>query len=168
MAICDIATVIVYDEIRAGLRAKELCDRVALELAGDVELRVSLWRTDVLGDLREAESALAEATAADLIVLAFRGGSFLSRQVRQWLDRWAADKHVPEPALVVISEESGLASSSATQQLREFARVHGLKCFCANAQGLAGKSDDKSSELGRCLSPIPGHAVEHSHWGIND
>jgi hypothetical protein len=175
MPVDDIAAVILYDEIASGFRAKDVCDRLALGLAGDVELRVSLWRTDVLKDCGKSNLALSEAAAADLVVLALRSGKFLSKLVREWLENWAMARHVEDAALVVLAGESeNVLSATAAHQLREFATAHGLKCFCENERTEAEQPAGLFVEPGEYppsappLPAFPERPGAYAHWGLND
>jgi hypothetical protein len=175
MHVDEIAAVILYDEISSGFRAKDVCDRLAFGLPGDVGLRVSLWRTDVLKDSAESTLALSEAAAADVVVLALRSAKLLSKVVRDWLENWAAAKHVEDAALVVLAgqEEEGL-SPVAAHQLHEFAMSHGLDCFCESEQTQADQPATfllKPGQLPQSdppLPPFPERPGQYAHWGLND
>jgi hypothetical protein len=171
----EIAAVILYDEIASGFRAKDVCDRLAFGLAGNVGLRVSLWRTDVLKDSTESNLALSDAATADLVVLALRSAKLLSKAVREWLENWAAASHAEDAALVVLAGESeGVLSPMAAHQLHEFATSHGIKCFCQSEQAQAGHPSAflvEPAQLPRSDPPLPSipeRPGQYAHWGLND
>ncbi len=172
MALDSIAAVILYDETASGFRAKDLCDRLALGLAGDVELRVNVWRTDVLKNPIEATLALSEAAAADLVVLALRSTTLVSTLVRQWLEDWGAAQHVEEAALVVLGGGAGdVLSPLGARQLQDFAASHGLKCFCQHEQALPGLdagSGDARPHAVPVVPSLPEFPGSYFHWGLND
>ena len=175
MPIDDIAAVILYDEIASGFRAKDFCDRLALGLAAEAPVRVSLWRTDMLKVSTESKLALAEAATAHFIILALQNTWRLSNSVREWLEKWAKARLVEDAALVVLSRGSeDVFSAMAAHPLREFAASHGLKCFCQSEQTsenppgpLFVNPNERLHSTSR-LPPIPERPDRFAHWGLND
>src|SRR6267142_770843 len=82
-----LAALIVYDSIRSGKRAKELCDR--LGLASDRKLNFSVWSLSALQLPTLAQAAAREAEHAALLIVAVNGDKTLPRPVRNCL-YWCA------------------------------------------------------------------------------
>lgn len=81
---------IVYDDVRSGKRAKELCDRLEQQLAPDCTLNLSIWSLSALESLPTLERAAAkEAEHAALLIVAVNGDKTLTRTAKRCLD-WCA------------------------------------------------------------------------------
>ena len=77
---------IVYDSVRSGKRAKELCDRIGQQLAPDYKLNLSIWRLSALELLPPlARAAAREAERATLLIVAVDGDKTLPRTVKSCL-----------------------------------------------------------------------------------
>jgi hypothetical protein len=80
---------IVYDNVRSGKRAKELCDRLGQQLAPDCELSLSVWSLTALQLPSLSRAAAREAELATLLIVAVNGDKTLSRPVKNCL-HWCA------------------------------------------------------------------------------
>src|SRR2546425_7415692 len=81
---------LVYDSVRSGKRAKELCDRLGQELAPNSELNLSVWSLSALQLLPTiARAAASEAERATLLIVAVNGDKTLPRPVNPCL-HWRA------------------------------------------------------------------------------
>src|SRR5882762_147627 len=87
---------IVYDSVRSGKRAKELCDR----LGQNCELSLSVWSLSALRLPALARAAAHEAERAILLIVAVNGGETLPRHVKICLHRCARAIHAADGALV--------------------------------------------------------------------
>jgi hypothetical protein len=85
----DPDVLIVYDSIRSGKRAKELCDRLAHQLDPDGKPNLSAWSVSALQLPTLAQAAAREAGHAALLIVAVKGDKPLRRQVRNCL-YWCA------------------------------------------------------------------------------
>ena len=92
---------IVYDSVRSGKRAKELCDRLGQQLAPDCKLNFSVWSLSALQLLpTTARAAASEAEHASLLIVAVNGDKTLPRHVKSCLHRCARAIHAADGALV--------------------------------------------------------------------
>jgi len=91
---------IVYDSIRSGKRAKELCDRLAQQLAPDGKLNFSVWSLSALQLPTLAQAAAREAEHAALLIVAVHGDKTLTRRVKSLLHTCARAIHAADGALV--------------------------------------------------------------------
>src|SRR5260370_23268905 len=91
---------IVYDSVRSGKRAKELCDRLGQQLAPHCELNLSVWSVSALQLSTRALAACREAEHATLLIVAVNGDNALPRSVNNCLQRCARGIHAADGALV--------------------------------------------------------------------
>src|ERR1700738_2661189 len=87
---------IVYDSVRSGIRAKDLCDR----LGQHCELNHSVWSLSALRLPALARAAAHEAERAILVIVAVNGDETLPRLVKTRLHRCARAIHAADGALV--------------------------------------------------------------------
>jgi hypothetical protein len=82
----SLDALIVYDRVRSGKRAKELCDRLGQQLAPHRELNLSVWSLSALELLPPlAQGAVREAEHAALLIVAVDGDKTLPQSVRNCL-----------------------------------------------------------------------------------
>ena len=91
---------IVYDSVRSGKRAKELCDRLGQQLAPDCKLNFSVWSLSALQLPTLAQAAASAAEHAALLIVAVNGDKPLPRLVKSCLHRCARAIHAADGALV--------------------------------------------------------------------
>src|SRR6266853_3687116 len=91
---------IVYDSVRSGKRAKELCDRLGQQLAPDRKLNFSVWSLCALQLPTLAQAAAREAEHATLLIVAVEGDKTLPRPVRNCLYWCARGIRAADGALV--------------------------------------------------------------------
>jgi hypothetical protein len=82
--------IILYDSIRSGKYAKELCYRLGLQLAPDRKLNLIFWSLPTLPLLPNlAQAAVRDAEHAALLVVSVNGANTLPRSARSCLDSCA-------------------------------------------------------------------------------
>jgi len=92
---------LVYDSVRSGKRAKELCDRLGQQLAPDCKLNLSVWSLSALQLLPTiARAAASEADHAALLIVAVNGDKTLPRPVKSCLHWCACGIRAADGALV--------------------------------------------------------------------
>jgi hypothetical protein len=97
----SLGVLIVYDSVRPGKRAKELCDQLAQQLAPDCELNLGVWSFSALELLPHlARAAASEAEHAALLIVAVHGDKTLPRPIKSFLHRCARAIHGADGALV--------------------------------------------------------------------
>ncbi len=87
---------IVYDSVRSGKRAKELCDR----LGQYCELNLRIWNLSALRLPALARAAAHEAGRAILLIVAVDGDEMLPRHVKTCLHKCARAIHAADGALL--------------------------------------------------------------------
>src|SRR5882762_4132012 len=124
---------IVYDSVRSGKRAKELCDRLGQQLAPDCKLNLSVWSLSALQFLPTmARAAASEAEHAALLIVAVNGDKTLPRPVKSCLDLCARGIGAADGGLVaqlngVLKMNEELCPAYAC--LREIAHHAGVRFF---------------------------------------
>ena len=124
---------IVYDSVRSGKRAKELCDRLGKQFAPDCELNLSVWSLSSLQLLPATTRAAASAAAdAGLLIVAIHGEKTLPQPVKSFLHRCARAIHAADGALV--AQLHGILKMNeeicpAYGCLREIAHHAGVRFF---------------------------------------
>ena len=127
-----LGVLIVYDSVRSGKRAKELCDRLAQPLAPDGKLNFSVWSMSALQLPALAQAAAREAEHAALLMVAVKGDKTLPPQVRNCLYWRARGVRAADGALVAqlhgipkVNEELCPAYGC----LRQIAHYNGIRFF---------------------------------------
>ena len=167
--------VIIYDRFDLASKAKAMLERAAHRTNETMHWSFKPWRVDVLKLPPAAETALAEAAEAHLIVLAVRQVQSL---LVDWLERWATFRQVQEAALAVW--DGGNADTRRAREIPElsqFAGRHGLSLLLDDNALVADKSSMFASDLRKrevsmtatlqriLAQPVRDH---YEHWGIND
>jgi len=124
---------IVYDSVRSGKRAKELCDRLGQQLAPDCEVNLSVWSLsalELLPPLTRAAAIAAERAA--LLIVAVNGDKTLPQPVKSCLHRCAGAIHAADGALVaqlhgILKMNEELCPAYGC--LREIAHHTGVRFF---------------------------------------
>jgi hypothetical protein len=97
----SLDVLIVYDSVRSGKRAKELCDRLGQRLAPDCILNVGVWSLSALQLLPAmAQAAASEAEHFALLIVAINGDRTLPGPIKSFLHRCARAIHAADGALV--------------------------------------------------------------------
>jgi len=129
----SLDVVIVYDSVRSGKRAKELCDRLGQQLAPDCKLNLSVWSLSALQFLPTmARAAASDAEHAALLIVAVHGDKTLPRPVKSFLHRCARGIRAADGALVaqlhgILKMNEELCPAYAC--LREIAHHAGVRFF---------------------------------------
>jgi hypothetical protein len=78
---------VVYDNLVSGIKAKDLCDRLAQHFKTSCPLRLSFWSLFALRLPTLAGAAAEEAAQTDLLIVAVDGDAALSPPVKSWISR---------------------------------------------------------------------------------
>src|SRR5882672_7657790 len=129
----SVDVLIVYDSVRSGKRAKELCDRLGKQLAPDCKPNLSVWSLSALQLLPTMAQAVARAAEhAALLIVAVNGDKTLPRLVKSFLHRCARAIHAADGALVaqlhgILKMNEELCPAYGC--LREIAHHAGVRFF---------------------------------------
>jgi hypothetical protein len=128
-----LSVLIVYDSLRAGKGAKELCDRLGQQLAPDCKLDLSVWSLSALQLLPNmARAAAREAEHAAMLIVAVNGVRTLPRTAKSCLD-WCA-RGIRSAGGALMAQLHGILKMDedrcpAYGSLRAMARHVGLRFF---------------------------------------
>ena len=92
---------IAYSDRAAGRRAMNLLTRIRQHEPNGVHFRPTLWRVDLLEDPDWREKALADAVAADLLILATSASHSLPACVDRWMSEVLSQRRGSSTAILV-------------------------------------------------------------------
>ena len=102
---------------------------IAREMGLDGQCEIALWNVELLGTLFGRAAAL-DASEADIIIIALRGGAGLSLDLKIWLRRWLAETRDIPVALIAVFEDQDGPAARETRAFIERAAVSAEKdCF---------------------------------------
>ena len=181
---------VAYGDLAAGENAVHALAGMFPELADDPEFRPRLWRFDVLEDARGFSTALADASEADILVIATSSAAPLKPSVENWLRSWIEQKRGTEAAVAAVlgpAEHWDGPLSPRLQALQDAVWEAGLDFFgppSRRAARLTGAEEgeqgaDRPTPLWRTLQEFDGEAAlaaaeacerfaPHGHWGLNE
>lgn len=94
--------VIAYEDFASGKRAMDACKLLMAQLEHDVEFRTSMWKFDLLRNLKLNQIAVGDAIEADVIMVAASANSDLPIEIKKWIEGWSTRKHGQVAALVAL------------------------------------------------------------------
>jgi hypothetical protein len=169
---------IIYEEYDCAARANALLKRASERAEGEEQWSVKLWRLDMLERPAMAHEARRDAADAHLMVLAVGRRGELPAGLLDWLEGWANRRRVGDAALAEFHGGSVDAfSATATPELSEFARRHGLSMIFGDVSpaeyelgelwvDLHEREVAQTATMAHILEQVsPG---SYRHWGIND
>jgi hypothetical protein len=151
----SLNALIVYDEVRAGKRAKELCDRLRKQLAPESGLNLRVWSLSALQLPTFAQTAARQAEGASVLIVAVHGNSALSRSVQSCLHTCAHGIHSADGALVaqlhgVLEKKEELCRAYAC--LRQIAHHVGVRFFSEVVELPEAERDETGVGYGMSVS----------------
>jgi hypothetical protein len=114
------------DSARASLAA---LDHVERNLSGGVQFDAKVWRFDRVTAPEGAPEARAEATDADLLLVALDRSAPLPAEMLKWLGDWAEHSRANDSALGVVTVGAAAKNAEPVQigALKSLARRYGLE-----------------------------------------
>ena len=94
-----INVLVVYENLRLGIQAMGLCDRLAGQLAPAFELQMDFWSLDALELPDLVQAARQEAEQTDVLIVAVESAAPLSPPFQDWLRRWARRQRLHQGVL---------------------------------------------------------------------
>jgi hypothetical protein len=119
--------VIIYNNSLGAAKAKVMLERASHRADASLRWAVKPFRLDLLSRPGAAHAALAAASDAHLMLIVLRHPLWIPSTLRNWLERWASQRQVPDAALAVWNGAGGdTLSPAAAPDLSRFAARHGL------------------------------------------
>jgi hypothetical protein len=127
--------VILCDDFAFAAKANATLRRVGYQAGVEVQWIIKCWPVNALNDAVLAETALAEALDAHLILLPARRAQSLTAGLLDWFERWATLRRIPAAALGVLNEGNATdLIKSVCPELSRFIRRHHLN-FILDGRG---------------------------------
>jgi hypothetical protein len=119
--------VIICDDFAFVAQANAKLQRVGRRPDVRAQWSVKSWPVNALNQKTMAEQALVEAADAHLIIVPARRAHTFPSWLRDWLERWAAVRQIPEAALAVMGDSSSTNSTmTVSPELTSFVGKNGL------------------------------------------
>ena len=119
--------VIIYEDGRAGTRAKYFYDKMIRELRDECDFSLELWSLRVLAIPEIGNSAAQASAQADFVILSMHGKAELALETRNWVERWSRLIGDYAPALVVLLDQTETRGGKMTPTLRSLRDITGRK-----------------------------------------
>jgi len=171
---------LLYEDVKAGMRAKQLVDQLVEHVNLVVSFRLDLRRFDLLPTDGVRVADADEALQSDILVLAAHGYDDLPPRVWAWLDSWFGSGPQQPRALVMSLDERARNSAIASQIqffLQAAANRAGVEVFSHFGQNQYSELDSAiagiryRAETTTVLLDETLHrtgAGTYRFWGIND
>ena len=167
--------VIVYEDFETGKNARRTYDFLAEQLGKDCRFATQMWKFDVLGIPKLREMAAKDASAADIVIVAYHGGTGLPQDVKAWLQMWSdPDRHpLALVALYRCDPSDAIQAARNRDYLATLAARTGMEFF-SQAESASGHplpaASDRLPAAARAITPwsVAPHDAAIPRWGINE
>jgi hypothetical protein len=170
--------VLIYEDLRTGLRAKDVLECARRRLPRALNFNLAMWRFDVLREVSWRETDPSEASVAVIVVVSAHGPSDLPEVVTDWLQQWLQRKREEPRALIVSLDDTSRDSASVAQvvaRLRMGAKAKNVTVFPHFGAPPRYKSvlavneiQSPAHAITAMLSDIRRWPERHEDWGINE
>jgi hypothetical protein len=162
---CQI--LILCEDFAAYQRAADVCWRILVQLADDLDFSFNCWKFYELADPDCAPSVLRSGKNSDIILLALHQPD-LPHIAEEWLEALAGHRVHPQGVLALVLNEpagSAAAVSRLAERMEHSARKLGMDFLSL--------VPTPRQEAEGFLTPLPathGNFGErnHDHWGLNE
>jgi hypothetical protein len=122
----------VYEDLETGVRARQALDEALHRLAADADVRVRMWRFDLLGEPASQQQAVNEASEGRIVFVSAHGSEELPAGVGSWFEQWLSSRS-DKPCALVISIDVAAANTPTANQITHTlgtaARLAGMAVF---------------------------------------
>lgn len=171
--------VVAYDDVAMGVRAKHVLDSVTRTLEPDCYPVVNIWKFSMLHQPGLADSAVLEAVAAHMIILALCEDDGMSPETKAWIETWLLRRASTAGALILLLDPAANSSTDASPThcylldvgkrgnldvfaLRDESDWEDLKWVCGECNQLRASSPRKKPRPGPSSNGL-GQRVPHRH-----
>lgn len=163
---------ILCEDMAAYERAADVCWRILVQLADDLEFGFKCWNFIELSDPACARAVLKTASASDVILLSLHNPD-LPPVAAEWLEAFSGHRLRAEGVLaLVLNEPPGApdAVNRLSRRLENSARKLGMD-FLSLAKTSVGESspleDAAQFDVAREARELPARR-DCDHWGLNE
>ncbi len=128
---------IVYNNMRAALRAALMVERLGKKFHGKMEARLQPLPLEHLKDPASFDRALSDASSADMIIVSICGTECLSAELKKWMTDCTARKRDGDSAVVALfggMDETEEPNSPRLQFLKKATRGPGRDFFAPRTE----------------------------------
>lgn len=146
----EVGALVIYDNVRAGKCAKELCDRLQKHLGSECELNLNVGNLAALQIPDLARTAAEASTRPCLLILAVNGNESLPSFARNWISQYVGKTHGAGSAIVALFHgiiRMGLVFAPAYDDLKQIAGKAGVDFF-------PGVLELADSDFADCMNEI--------------
>ena len=125
----DLRTVLIYQNLDAGLLAKCFCNSLERDLGVICQLNDRVWRFDVLAIPEVRNAAASAAAKADLVIISNADCTELPGKVEEWLEMWMWLIDQTNPALLALFGSPRNESEPVRKKLQRITHNNGIDFF---------------------------------------
>jgi hypothetical protein len=169
---------LIYEDLRTGLRAKDVLECAARRLPGMPGLKLAIWRFDVLRETSLRETSLEQASVAVIVLVSAHGRRGLPEFVMDWLQHWLKRKSDESRALIVSLDDTSRDHASTAlmiSRLQTGARAKDVAVFPhfdgatrTNGVPVANEIRSLAHTNMAVLADIQPPPEWRERWGINE
>ncbi|HEY1172185.1 MAG TPA: hypothetical protein VGH19_12500 [Verrucomicrobiae bacterium] len=129
--------ILVYEDRPAGLRAKEMSDRLATMLEPECHVTTEAWNFALLSDSLLRDVAAEDARQAHMVIISAHKITALPTHVKSWLEEWLPAREGGKGALVFLlgdkdQNEHISEYALACDDLKNLTNVNAMDFFCSH------------------------------------
>ncbi len=125
---------LVYEDRAAGIRAKEMSDRLAAMIEPDCHVTNEAWNFALLHDPQLRDVAAGEAREAHMVIISAQSVDVLPPHVKSWLAEWLPARSAGKAALVfLLGDDQNQPSAQYTlvhDDLKNLTSINEMDFFC--------------------------------------
>lgn len=162
---CQI--LILCEDYAAYERAKEICWRILVQFADDLDFSFSCWKFFELEDAECTHAALRTAKNSDIILLSLHHPD-LPTQAEAWLDALAGHRIQGDGLLALVLNEPAqhpFAMQALSSRIDRLAKKLGMDFLPLNPVSTPAHLDHLPSSLATHGSI---GEQNYDHWGLNE
>jgi len=167
-----------YESLERALRVKELLDRLASDLRSTCKINSEFWNFELLEHPAFRAQAAAEASEANMVIIAAKGDTDLTDAVKSWLEAWLPQRQAGHTALVALLDAEGRRSAEPPRPcayLQKIAARSSMDFFCQSGgwqpdqlQFVVENVHREASGPFAVTLPETSRSEDFYGWGIND
>lgn len=122
-------TVILYEDVATGVKAKHVADYVINNLGSAYSIAAALWNIALIKIGLLSSLVADQAAEADIVIISLQDGRGMTSSLRIWINQWITRRKGAHSALIMLFEETNPATDFAKRHLQNAARRAGMDFF---------------------------------------